>query len=125
MDALFEILFDKDQWINVAPKKFDTSSSPVEEGKVGQFFCVNALKPTSTRKDENVVCLRNLMFEFDKWFSHTTLEMYGKQEQFKKLMSIRNLVPWASLVWSGKKSMHGIISLNVPATDIDNYKENR
>ena len=121
MNPVFEIIFDENQWVNTPNSVYHTDSNPVIENKEGVFFCINALEPTKTRANGNVCCLRNFLFEFDKWI-HRDLTPLSKREQFSRLMEVRNYIPWASLVWSGNKSMHGIISLNDPCTSIDEYQ---
>lgn len=64
-----------------------------------QFFSINPL--ATSRKDSNVTCFRNILLEFD------TLPPAQQLELLKT-------VPHTTLVWSGGKSYHAIISLSTP-----------
>lgn len=89
------------------------------------FFCINPLMPRQDmqpsktwhspligrRADVNVICYRNILCEFDK----------GSIED--QLAYIERVgLPYTTLVYSGGKSIHAIISLQDPCKSISDYK---
>ncbi len=73
-----------------------------------QFFSINPL--TIKRADANVTVFRNILIEFDS---------LNENEQLKALKNI----PYTTLVWSGGKSYHAIISLAEPCKDREEYNK--
>lgn len=71
-----------------------------------QFFSINSLK--GNRKDSNVTCFRNILLEFD-------------DIEPKKQLEIIEYIPHTTLVWSGNKSYHCIISLETPCQTREDY----
>lgn len=67
------------------------------------FFSINAIKPGSRRNDNNVVALRSFLIECDDG----PLKV---QSTYIKALQ----VPWATLTFSGSKSLHYIIALDTP-----------
>lgn len=74
-----------------------------------QFFVINPLQ--GARLDANVTAHRNILVEFDKL----------SIENQKKLL-IESGLPYSTLVFSGSKSLHAIISLEHPAANKEQYK---
>lgn len=73
------------------------------------YFCINPLN--GNRCDANVGALRNILIEIDKG----TIEA-------QKAFIIDSKVPYTSIVFSGKKSIHVIISLQESLKTIEEYK---
>lgn len=73
-----------------------------------QFFCINPLKPGTSRRDDNVAVFRNILLEFDKG-------------SLKEQLDWLNEVPYSILTWSGGKSHHAIISLDEPCDTRKEY----
>lgn len=94
---LFDLLFKKNELICTGNfKSTDLTSSSTRE--VQEFFSINPLK--ESRKDLNVTAFRNFLFEMD------TLALEEQQQLLKT-----NKIPLTSVVYSGSKSYHIIISL--------------
>ncbi len=104
-------LFDANELI-CAPDDVTGTAETSLETLLGQaptqFTCVNALR--GHRSDANVAIYRNLLFEFDKG---------SIEEQMAKLVELR--VPYTSLVFSGNKSLHCILSLKEPLANATDY----
>lgn len=93
----FNTLFDEGEYICSGTYKAVNVSDKVH----GNFFCINPLK--ERRKDLNVTCYRNFLFEID------TLDLDTQLNIWRYLN-----IPITSLVYSGGKSYHAIISLQEP-----------
>lgn len=93
----FRTLFDEGEGICTGGMKATNVSSHV----FGNFFSINPLK--NRRADLNVTNFRNFLFEMD------SVEL---EDQLKILETIG--APITSLVYSGGKSYHAIISLEEP-----------
>lgn len=105
-----ELLFDKDEVTCFGVTMYDTK---VRERKyTDKLVVINPLKPDTKRADANVTKYRNFLIEFDKG----TIE---EQLEFIKDSGI----PYASIVYSGSKSLHVIVSLIDPVKDLNTYKE--
>lgn len=72
------------------------------------FFSINPMR--ISRKDENVTCFRNFLIEIDS---------LPLEEQIEY---VRLRVPVTSIVYSGGKSYHFIISLVQPLASIEDYR---
>jgi hypothetical protein len=111
-DDLKKILFQSDEQVYIG-NAFGTQ--PCTQYKRGEFFCINPL--SGPRSDLNVSALRNFLFEID------TLAL---DEQLKLLEPLKPF--FASIVYSGGKSYHAIVSLETalpgPGTreGIESYK---
>jgi hypothetical protein len=73
------------------------------------FFSINPLLPGG-RKDDNVSCYRNILIEFDNL----------PLDEQKKLLA---KVPKSTIVFSGGKSLHAIISLVDPCESREEYND--
>lgn len=105
----YSILFDPNEEICWSSSVYGVSVFPKymwETGTVNSFFSINPLK--DYRKDDNVTCFRNILLEFDDILPIN-------QEQ------ILVTIPYSTLVWSGGKSNHAIISLEQPCKDRVEY----
>lgn len=73
---------------------------------VAHFISINPLK--NKRADINVTSYRNILIEFDELEPAEQLQVLEK-------------VPFSTLVWSGGKSFHAILSLETPFTSKEEY----
>lgn len=113
MKEFFDILFDYGEG-------FCTGDAHVTEvsswASYGAFFCINPLslyrdygsfkKPqykhnVARRADVNVTCLRNFMFEMDELPVEDQLKIFTRSD-----------IPFTSIVYSGGKSCHAILSVD-------------
>lgn len=122
----YNALFEPAEGVCWSKDTYGTSVKEVEYyGAGGQnFFCINPLRlnkdmqpreswhsiKVGRRADCNVVSYRNILCEFD----HGSIE-----EQFKVIEGSE--VPYTTLVHSGGKSLHMIISLNPPCETKEEY----
>jgi len=110
------VLFDENELI-CAGNLYENRVTPLTEVRSAEFFCVNPLSSvdveykddenrrymTPRRADMNVSKFRNFIFEMD------TLSL----EQQLILLEKCN-IKWSSIVYSGGKSYHAILSLDEP-----------
>lgn len=107
MKTFWNVLFDPDEHTCFTNSVYGTEVEQVHRF-YRQFFCINPLLPETTRRDSNVTAFRNILLEFDKG---------NAVEQVNNLKE----VPYSTLVWSGGKSHHAIISLETPCQDRAEY----
>lgn len=110
-----DVLFDGGEYLCLGFSAFDTATEPIatlseERFLKAQFVSINPFIPGTTRKDINVQTFRNIMFEFD---SGTLDEQADYIEQLQ--------IPFTTLVYSGGKSLHCIVSLEQPCRDKSAY----
>lgn len=105
----YETLFPNTDAICMGRTKYDTKITGASIDPAYQFFAINSLK--ESRKDVNVICYRNILIEFDT----------GTTPQQLDLLFSRG-IPYTSLVHSGNKSVHCIISLDKPLSDEFAYR---
>lgn len=110
MKDFWKALFEPNERTCFATTVYDTNIDEVGRGhlKNEQYFCINPL--TGLRRDDNVAVFRNILLEFDTG---------TREEQSKKIAYI----PYTTLVWSGGKSHHAIISLETPPATRAEYDE--
>jgi hypothetical protein len=103
----YNILFDKDEHTCFSRDTYGNTSYEVSEGLFdkSQFFTINPLIKGRTRAGSNVKRYRNLLFEQD----NGTIQEQGE-------LIFKSQLPYSTLVHSGGKSIHAIVSL---AFDID------
>ena len=71
-----------------------------------EYFVVNPVKNFNNRKESNIANYQNFVFESDK----NTLEL-----QKEKLLWLNdNGLPFRTITYSGSKSLHAIVSLQIP-----------
>lgn len=124
-DKFFKVLFDENDYFCRGHAKA-RKVHPVFPAQSGyEFFTVNPLdskidhahfvkdyydKDTPRRADLNVTCFRNFVFEMDG----LSLE--------SQIILLKNCkIPWATITYSGGKSLHAILSLEVPL-DLEPHK---
>lgn len=108
--TFYNVLFDPNEQTCFASDLKYIGVRPVEIGPFpgDQFFCINPLQ--YTRKDSNVTAYRNILVEFD----------HGSVEEQRNLINSSEL-PCSTLVWSGNKSYHAIISLQESLKSKEDY----
>ncbi len=103
----WECLFDKDDIICLSKDCYGTALFDVHYSMhCPTFVSINPLH--TSRKDDNVTCFRNILLEFDSIAPHEQLEIIAD-------------IPHSTLVWSGGKSYHCIISLEDPVSSRQQY----
>lgn len=104
----FNHLFDPHEQICVADQVTGVAVMPLTVAIAApvQFFSINPLK--DSRKDTNVTRFRNILLEFDDIAPDAQLAEIAK-------------IPHTSVVWSGGKSYHCIISLENPCFNKAEY----
>jgi Primase C terminal 1 (PriCT-1) len=112
VNDFWKVLFDRDEQMCFAKDVYGTALYPANLAHLisepFQFFSINPLQNGRGRKDEHVTCYRNILLEFDHG---------SPAEQLTALTD----VPHSTLVWSGGKSHHAIISLCTPCKDRAEY----
>ena len=105
------ILFDKGEWTCIG-HKFDNKTSPVDTLLYEQheYVSINPMKKGSTRKGTNVTKFRNFLFEMDT---------FSKRDQIQMIKN--SGLPWSTMVDSGNKSIHFIVSLEDALEDRTMY----
>lgn len=108
MKDFYKTLFDLGENTCFAQTVYETEINNAMQGNYDdeQYFCINPLN--GPRKDANVYIFRNILLEFDK---------DSREKQLERLMQ----VPYTTLVWSGGKSHHAIISLETPCATRAEY----
>ncbi len=105
----FETLFDVNEEIAVCQAVHSCGLSLRDERNRGEFFIINPLK--NGRKDEHVSSYRNLVFEMDNCSLKDQLVLIERKIK----------LPYSTLVFSGNKSFHWIISLEIPLVEKKTY----
>ncbi len=100
-------LFDAGEMVCISNDVLGTSLQTLNATSTGQFFSINPLK--DKRADANVTCYRNILIEFDNI-------PLTEQEAYK------DIIPFTTMVFSGGKSYHFIISLQNPCSNIEEYR---
>lgn len=104
------MLFDPPEETCFAKHVKETSLRNMMEGYYSDelFFSINPM--IYTRKDSNVHTYRNILVELD----------IGSREEQDDIIH-RSGLPYTTLVWSGNKSYHAIVSLETPAKNAEEY----
>lgn len=103
MNHQFDILFKPSEFICVSKDAFGVDILPnklAKSAKHKEFFSVNPILEGKTRADYNVSAYRNFLFEID---------CLPLEDQLKLLTM--SSINFASIVYSGNKSYHAIVSL--------------
>ena len=103
----YNVLFNEDEHTCFGMTPYDNTSYEIKEGLFdrARYFTINPLVKGRTRAGSNVKRHRNFLFEMDD----NTIP-----EQIKLIKDSK--LPFSTLVYSGSKSVHSIVSL---AFDID------
>lgn len=96
-------LFKPGEFVCGAFDAFGVSLVPIEKlnPEFHEFFCINPLKRGTSRKDANVEAFRNFLVELDD----------GTLEEQASYIEKELKMPFTTCTYSGKKSLHYIISL--------------
>jgi len=107
-----QILFNQDEHTCFGVDTYSTKVSPIASDIASEFISLNPLHPNTRRNDQNVAVFRNILIEID-------VNSLEKQLEFIQ----KSLIPKSYITFSGKKSIHCIISLEDPCktkTEYDN-----
>ena len=104
--SFYDVLFNADENVCFGKTVYDTHVCPLAHAITTeyQFISINPLK--DNRADANVTEYRNILCEFDTG---------SIAEQMDALQA--SGLPYSTLVFSGSKSLHAIISLEYPCKD--------
>ncbi len=105
-----EVLFDPEDLICNTNTPFGVSLIPSTHIQKHIYTSINAM--TESRKDINVAKYRSILLEFDE-------KSIKAQLNFIK----RSKIPYTSLVFSGGKSIHCVISLVTPLSSREEYDQ--
>ena len=107
-----KLLFDPAEHVVIGKGKYCTKSNEITEDLDlgGQYIALNPMKPGTTRADANVKEYRNFLIEFDD---------LGLEDQISYIQT--RAIPFTSLVYSGNKSYHCVISLVDPVDSKEEY----
>lgn len=95
-NAFLKLLFDKNQQTCFAATPYDTAIS-IEPAPDSLWFSINAMH--TSRADANVECFRNFLIEIDSVPLNIQIDL------------VRSKMPVSSIVYSGGKSYHFLVSL--------------
>lgn len=112
MINFFNTLFKPGENVCWGMTAFDTNICPVEDYAAKseyQFFSVNPL--VERRLDACVTSYRNILCDFDK------IPIFEQQK-----LLVDSALPYTTLVYSGGKSLHAIVSLQEAAKTEDEYR---
>lgn len=104
----YDVLFDHDELVCFSHDQYGTKIYPISIGlkEEHSFFTINPMLKGTTRADYNVSAYRNLMFEIDE---DTDGNAIDKKDQVAIIKKAK--LPFSTLLWSGGKSFHSIISI--------------
>lgn len=108
----FDVLFDSGELTCFSHTLWDTElreAVTLPDTSEPQFFSINPMH--TSRADSNVTCYRNILIEFDDRPISEQLTLIKESG-----------VPYSTLVYSGGKSIHAIISLSTPAKSVEEYR---
>lgn len=108
MNEFYDLLFDEGELVCWSSDVYGTKLYPKAEPQQANYFSINPLH--TSRKDANVTAFRNILIEFDKLSLPEQLAAFAE-------------IPISTLVFSGGKSYHGIISLQTPCSTREEYNE--
>lgn len=112
MKSFLEILFDPAERVCASVDDRGTALMPRDNASSDhQFISVNPFRPGSSRADRNVAVYRSFLVEFD-----------GMPIEKQIPHAVEIGLPWSTVVFSGKKSYHFVVSLAQP---LDNEKAYR
>jgi hypothetical protein len=100
------LIFNSTDWVCPAIDTFGTSVQSVDRlDESVEFVSINPLRYGSTRRDDSVTDHRTFLLEIDKM---------PIAEQLPAIQSLG--IPYTSIVFSGAKSLHTLITLTEPVT---------
>lgn len=110
MSKFLNTLFDPAETTCFSENCFDTTLTQTPKPN-DLFFSINPMH--TSRKDANVTCFRNFLIEIDSM---------PLSKQIKYVQSKLPIDLITSIVFSGSKSYHFIISLETPLGSLEDYK---
>lgn len=102
----FELLFEPGETTCLSKDPYSINLRSARNGTYWNFFSINPM--TGSRADANVTVYRNILIEMDKLPLDVQLKLFES-------------MPISTLVYSGGKSYHGIISLQEPCQSRQEY----
>lgn len=117
----YDVLFDKDDYTcfsdstNARTKSVHARRNGTKEST--QYFCINPIVQGQNRITANVTAFRNILIEIDKDENGKDIDRDEQKKMFNRIG-----LPYATLVWSGGKSLHAIVSLEDPFEDVAEYR---
>jgi len=117
----YNVLFDKDEYTCFGDSIKETQTQLVSRQGLKtdkQYFSINPIIKSRTRSKHNVSQYRNILVEIDKDPDGNPIPREIQKKMFSKIG-----IPYATLLWSAGKSLHGIISLSEPFEDIVEYNQ--
>jgi len=117
----YTTLFDKDEYtcftdsvkgINI---KHARRWGPKEKN---EYFSINPIAEGTTRAGKNVTAFRNILVEIDQDEHGNLIPGEEQRKMFTRLG-----LPYSTLVWSGNKSYHAIISVQEGFKDVLEYRQ--
>jgi len=110
-----ECLFNPGEYVNFGDHVYDKDTKGRSWKSVGrkpkaQFFTINPLEKDKTRADSNVSALRNFLFEIDEVPLEEQIPLFAKAK-----------FPFSTMVYSGRKSYHLILSLKEDLVSREDY----
>lgn len=117
----YNILFDKDEWTCFTDNVYGVSVKHARRYGIKEeteFFSINPMKEGTTRAGKNVTVFRNILVEIDEDENGNTIPGDEQRKMFTRLG-----LPYSTLVWSGSKSFHAIISVDGGFKDALEYRQ--
>lgn len=111
MIEFLTILFDHNDSTCFSDTPRGTKIGPLKYGTTTAFFSINPMDPANSRADSSVLKYRNILVEMDKM-------VLDLQDQYISEIGM----PYSTAVFSGKKSIHYIISLDQPVATEQEYR---
>ena len=112
-NEFYKVLFNEDEWTCFASNKYGTTTYPAHSKgnrEDSEFFSINPMTRQSTRAGDNVIAFRNILVEIDDYNDGSGIKKpVLPQQQLEWFQEVD--LPYATLVWSGGKSYHAIISV--------------
>ncbi len=115
----WNLLFDEGDWTCIEDTTYGTRTNPITKGyrMENEFFVINPLAKQTKRAIKNVTKFRNFLFEIDEDKDENPVPKNIQRDIVKA-----SGIPISTIVFSGGKSLHWILSLEVPVEDALEYK---
>jgi hypothetical protein len=119
LKKFWDVLFDPEDWTCIHHNTYGTKSDPISKGYRAEheFFVINPIQKNTTRSIKNVTKFRNFLFEIDKDLNENRVPMEVQRDIIRK-----SGLPISTIVFSGNKSLHWILSLEQPLEDAIEYR---
>lgn len=115
----WDVLFDPEDWTCIHDNTYGTKTDPISKGYRAEheFFVINPLQKYTKRAISNVTKFRNFLFEIDEDMNDNVVPLEVQRDVIK-----RSGLPVSTIVYSGGKSLHWILSLETPLDDAIEYR---